>query len=48
MLLFVCTENTESKLVKLKTSHTVILPPYGECSLAQVITLVIVLRKLGP
>ena len=27
MLLFVCSEAVESKLVKLETSHTVILPP---------------------
>ena len=27
MLLFVCNETVESKLVKLETRHTVILPP---------------------
>ena len=27
MLFFVCSEAAESKLVKLETSHTVILPP---------------------
>ena len=34
MMLFACSEAVESKLVKLETSHTVILPPKGECSLA--------------
>ena len=34
MLLFVCSEAAESKLVKLETSLTVILPPIVECSLA--------------
>ena len=32
-MLFVCSEAVESKLVKLLTSHTVILPPNDECSL---------------
>ena len=36
MLFFVCSEAAESKLVKLETSHTVILPPNGECSLVKV------------
>ena len=31
MLLYVCTETTDFKPVKLETSFTLILPPYGEC-----------------
>ena len=33
ILLFICSEAVESKIVILETDHTVILPPYGECSL---------------
>ena len=33
VLFSTCSEAVESKLVKLETSHTVILPPNSECSL---------------
>ena len=33
LLLFVCSEAVESKLVKLETSRSAILPPNGECFL---------------
>ena len=32
---FACNDITIFKAVKLKTSHTVILPTYGECSLGK-------------
>ena len=32
MLLFEHCESVQPNLFKLETSHTVILPPYGECS----------------
>ena len=35
MLLFVCSEAVEASLVKLETSHIVILPLYGEGSMAR-------------
>ena len=38
MLFFVCSEAGESKLVKLETSRTVILPTNNECSLVKFTT----------